>query len=379
MITEQEIYLKILAYGLTDDTSITPPNVDVVNWNKFYSFCESQAILGIGLQCIDKLKSQLGKSLIIPQDLLLQWIGISEQIKALNQLLNKRTKELTEYLAEKGKRSCILKGQGNALMYPDPLLRSSGDIDVWIEGSKKEIVKFVHKDYPQINVEYHHMQYPVFDDVEVEVHYYPSFCYNKWNNYRLLKYFKEESEKQFANSTGHGFNVPTVPFNLVFQLSHMMRHFFTQGIGLRHAIDYYYLLQQDITEEQKKSFIAVLKCCGMFKFFRSIMWIETSVLGLNKNTDIVPSHERAGLLVLREILKGGNFGIGYNISHKNIIGYYAKQIGYNLQYVCEYPSEPISRPFALVWDYFVKHTNINGCRNSNCSRQKNTICHFCTV
>ena len=37
MITEQDIYLKILAYGLADDTSIVPPNVDAVNWYKFYS------------------------------------------------------------------------------------------------------------------------------------------------------------------------------------------------------------------------------------------------------------------------------------------------------------------------------------------------------
>lgn len=356
MITEQDIYLKILAYGLTEDTSITPPKVDAINWNKFYSFCESQAILGIGLQCIDKLKSQLGSGLKMPQVLLLQWIGIVEQIKVQNQLLNKRTKELTEYLANKGRRSCILKGQGNALMYPEPLLRSSGDIDVWLEGSKKEIVEFVHKDYPQINIEYHHMQYPVFDDVEVEVHYYPSYCYNKWHNHRLLQYFKDESIKQFDNSTGQGFNAPTVPFNLMFQLSHMMRHFFTQGIGLRHAIDYYYLLQQDITEEQKSELVSVLKRCGMYKFFSAIIWIEISVLGLNNNTDIVSPQERAGLLVLREMLKGGNFGHQYNHIGKTALSSFAHQIVYNLQYIFEFPSEPISRPISLVWDFIKKRT-----------------------
>lgn len=356
MTTEQDIYLEILAYGLSNDSSITPPKVNAINWNNFYSFCKSQAVLGIGLQCIDKLKNHFGSGLKIPQGLLLQWIGIVEQIKVQNQLLNKRTKELTEYLANKGRRSCILKGQGNALMYPAPLLRSSGDIDVWLEGSKKEIVEFVHKDYPQINVEYHHMQYPVFDDVEVEVHYYPSYCYNKWHNHRLLQYFKDKSERQFDNSTGQGFNAPTVPFNLVFQLSHMMRHFFTQGIGLRHAIDYYYLLQQDITEEQKTEFVAVLKRCGMYKFFCAMMWIETSVLGLNRNKDIVPTHEHAGHLILCEMLKGGNFGHQYNHLGKTELVTFAKQIKYNFQYILEFPSEPLSRPLSLVWDYIKKRT-----------------------
>lgn len=354
MITEQDLYLKILAYGLTDDASIAPPNVDVVNWYKFYSFCESQAILGIGLQCIDKLKKNLGISLKISQDLLLEWIGITEQIKAQNQILNKRTKELTEYLANKGKRSCILKGQGNALMYSKPLLRTPGDIDVWLEGSKKEIVEFVHKDYPKINVEYHHMQYPVFDDVEVEVHYYPSFCYNKWHNHRLLQYFKKESEIQFDNSTGLGFNAPTVPFNLVFQLSHMMRHFFTQGIGLRHAVDYYYLLKQDITEKEMQEVIYIMKRCGMYKFFQAIIWIVKEILGLNQNIKAVGPHAQAGKLILREMLRGGNFGHQYNNIGNTAFTTYARQMSYNMQYIVEFPSEPLSRPFALAWDYFHK-------------------------
>lgn len=354
MTKEQNIYLKILAYGLSGDATITPPNVDAINWNRFYSFCERQAILGIGIQCIDKLKNQQGDSLRIPQGLLLRWIGITEQIKVQNQLLNKRTKELTDILTEKGKRSCILKGQGNALMYPDPLLRMPGDIDVWLEGSKKDIVEFVHKEYPKINVEYHHMQYPVFEDVEVEVHYYPSFCYNKWHNHRLQKYFRESREEQFNNTSVAGYCVPTNTFNLVFQLSHMMRHFFTQGIGLRHAIDYYYLLQQDMSYEEKQEAVKVLKLCGMYKFYCAVLWIEKEILGLNLNTGIAKANEKAGKLVLQEILKGGNFGHQYDQHHRNIIVLYAKQMAYRLRFVSEFPSEPLSRPFALVWDYVKK-------------------------
>ena len=357
MTTEQNIYLQILAYGLTKDASITPQNVNVVNWYKFYSFCESQSILGIGLQCIDKLKKQLGSSLNIPQSLLLQWIGISEHIRAKNQLLNNRTKELTDFFADKGKRSCILKGQGNALMYPYPSLRTAGDIDVWLDGPKKDTVNYVHRDYPQINVEYHHMQYPVFDDVEVEVHYYPSFCYNKLHNHRLQKYFRESSEAQFNNKSIAGYCVPTNAFNLVFQLSHMMRHFFTQGIGLRHAIDYYYLLQQDISEREKLEAVNVMKRSGLYKFFCAVLWIEKEILGLDKNTDIAKANEKAGKLVLQEMLKGGSFGFMLGQIHQSTIATYVHQITYRIRikYILIFPSETLSRPFALIWDYSRKH------------------------
>ena len=102
MNTEQAFYLKILAYGLADDASIDAPAVEAINWGGFYPFCESQAILGIGLHCIEKLKNDLGSEVKIPQALLLQWIGIVEQIRVQNQLFNKRTQELTKYFAEQG-------------------------------------------------------------------------------------------------------------------------------------------------------------------------------------------------------------------------------------------------------------------------------------
>ena len=355
MKTERDVYLQILAYGLTDGTSIVPPNVGDISWADFYSFCVSQAIVGIGLQCVDKLKNQLGCNLNIPQNILFQWIGYSERIKTHNLLLNKRIKELTNILNAKGKRGCILKGQGNSLMYPEPLLRLPGDIDVWIEGKKKEIVEFVHKDYPHINVEYHHMQYPVFDDVEVEVHYYPSFCYNKWHNHRLQEFFCENSRAQFENVSEEGFAVPTVTFNLVFQLSHMMRHFFTQGIGLRHAIDYYYLLQQAITDDELSDAIEVMKRSGMYKFYCAMMWIEQEIFGLSKDKYHVVPHKKAGMLILREMLKGGNFGRQYNRKQRGTISSYVEQMSYSLRYLYEFPSEPISRPFALIWDYVRKH------------------------
>ncbi len=84
------------------------------------------------------------------------------------------------------------------------------------------------------------------------------------------------------------------------------------------------------------------------------MWIEREILRLDVNTDIAEPHERAGRMVLREMLKGGNFGKQYNHQGRGIIGYYAKQVAYNMQYVLEFPSEPMSRPFTLIWDYSMK-------------------------
>ncbi len=352
MTSELQRYLDFLSYCLNEQ-NIDSPIIKGMDWQGLYRFSQEQAIVGIVLAGIDHLsKSQ---KLDVPRDLLFEWIGQGNMIESRNKLVNQRVQDLTQNLSEKGQQCCILKGQGNALMYPNPAMRTPGDIDVWIKGTKKEVVDFVHQRFPDMNVQYHHMEYPIFDDVEVEVHYYPSFCYNKWYNHRLLQFFQESSQEQFSNINTEGYASPTVVFNLVFQLSHMMRHFFTQGIGLRHAIDYYYLLKQDITQEEIREVVSIVKSCGMYKFFCALLWIEKSILGLDKTALFAPVNERAGKLVLHEMLKGGNFGHSYNHVGSTALVTFAMQMKYNLRYVSIFPLEPLSRPLTLVLDYIKKH------------------------
>ena len=288
MNTDYQQYLQFLAYCLGEDKEV--PDMTCMDWHGLYQFSQEQAIVGIVLPGIDRLSKN--RKIDIPQDLLFEWIGQASMIETQNRLVNQRVKELTDYLKGQDQESCILKGQGNALMYPNPVMRTPGDIDVWIKGTKKEVAAFVHQRFPEMNVQYHHMSYPVFDDVEVEVHYYPSFCYNKWHNYRLQQYFEKSGEAQFSNVNSDGYSVPTNAFNMVFQLSHMMRHFFTLGIGLRHAIDFYYLLQQDIRDEEMQEAVNVMKRCGMYKFFCAVLWIEKEILRLEKNTYIAKANKK---------------------------------------------------------------------------------------
>ena len=341
-----------VALGARKRLSITP---SAQEWSAIYRESESQAILGVLLLGLERLPDNQRP----PKELLLSWIGTGELIRHQNEMVNKRCKQLIKILKDANLRYCILKGQGNAMMYPNPYCRNAGDIDVWLEGGKKKIVEYVHGIYPDINVQYHHMDFPVFDDVEVEVHYFPSFCYNKIHNKRLQKFFRDSSDKQFEhfvkwNDSDEMVCVPTLSFNLVFQLSHMMRHFFTQGIGLRHAIDYYYLLSQNITDPDKKEAISVMRRCGMYKFFCAVMWVEKEIFGLRTNLDIAPANEKAGKMVLQEMMTGGNFGKNHGHNKGGMLSVYSKQMLYRLKFIMEFHSEPLWRPFALVWDYVKK-------------------------
>ena len=69
------------------------------------------------------------------------WMGKSHKIRRQNMKVNMVATKLYALLREEGLRCCILKGQGNALMYPNPNSRTSGDIDVWVNESREKITE----------------------------------------------------------------------------------------------------------------------------------------------------------------------------------------------------------------------------------------------
>lgn len=51
-------------------------------------------------------------------------------LEKANIRLNDAAIQVSEWFRKKGFRTCILKGQGNALMYPNPYSRTPDDIDI---------------------------------------------------------------------------------------------------------------------------------------------------------------------------------------------------------------------------------------------------------
>ena len=78
------------------------------------------------------------------------------------------------------------------------------------------------------------------------------------------------------------------------------------------------------------------------------------MFGLNNKNKVAKPHERAGRMVLHEMLKGGNFGNQYSNVGGNYLTTFIRQMVYNARYLLEFPSEPLSRPLTLTFDYINK-------------------------
>ncbi len=334
-----------------------------------YAIAKKQALIGVLFHGIQRLPKELAPS----PDLLMQWMGMAQRIRQQNIRLFMDTSTVCKKFKQEGFRNCILKGQGNALLYPDPYMRTPGDIDIYLVGGRERIMEYVDRVCPGQTVRYHHVDFPVMKTA-IEVHFTPSYMFFPVHNRRMQRCFAEVMDLQCSNVVTlpdrYGeIAVPTINFNVIYILSHLYRHVFTEGIGVRQLLDYYFVLESlprnsqrtqnasflntnnsentetiksptDYTDNTDFSFLNTnlnrtnvdtlqtgenlcksvgsvgdlpvvqreLKRLGLWKFAGAVMWVLHEVFGLAEERMIAPMDEKEGKFLLEEIMRGGNFG-----------------------------------------------------------------------
>ena len=242
MLKQQKIFFDFLRFCIGSAKEI-PDSLKEVDWKELYAIAKKQCLVGILFDGIKKLPAEYVE---MKKELLLQWMAESQMLEKANVRLNDAAIQVSEWFRKKGFRTCILKGQGNALMYPNPYFRTPGDIDIWVEGGDKRVISFVRSISPHEKACYHHIEFPSYKGVEVEVHYRPSFMLYFWHNRKLQKYYERVKEEQFSHRVMLGeqgeIAIPTAEFNLIFQLTHIFSHLMNEGIGLRQLVDYYFVI-----------------------------------------------------------------------------------------------------------------------------------------
>ena len=410
MEKQHQIFFDFLRFCIGSESEI-PSSLKEADWKELYAIAQKQCLVSILFDGIQKLPPvEVGMS----KDLLLQWMMQCQMLEKANVRLNDAAIQVSEWFRKKGFRTCILKGQGNALLYPNGLHRTPGDIDIWVEGGDKRVISFVRSISPHEKACYHHIEFPSYKGVEVEVHYRPSFLLCFWHNRKLQKYYERVKEEQFSHRVMLGeqgeIAIPTVEFNLIFQLTHIYAHLMNEGIGLRQLLDYYFVLCDFYKVYQNFSNPSVslskgsstfspspsssesgdvtalwcseplrykvggpskvtpdcagwdrlgvvqeeLKELGLWKFAGAIMYIMQEVFGMPASRLIVPPNEKYGKFVLNEVLEAGNFGKhdARNRFGKSKLGHNLQRVYRDMRLVRYFPAEALCEPLFRVWHFF---------------------------
>ena len=370
MLKQQKIFFDFLRFCIGSAKEI-PGSLKEADWKELYRIAQKQALLGVLFYGIRRLPKELAPE----QKLLMQWMAMAEMIRKQNIKLFQDSVKVCRNFENEGFANCILKGQGNALLYPDPYMRTPGDIDIYLSGGRRKIMKYVDRVCPNQVMRYHHVDFPVMKTA-IEVHFTPSYMFCPIHNRRMQKWFEEVMGEQCKHRAslpdGYGeIHVPQVSFNVIYILSHLYRHIFTEGIGLRQLLDYYFVLVKwhtdlaNLTDSNKSlpqmtqiytdldALRHELKYLGLWKFAKAVMFVMKEVFGLSEDKMIAPMDEKEGRFLLDEIMRGGNFGqyddrMGSKVDESKIHRYFRMNLR-NLRFVKHYPTEAVCEPVFRTW------------------------------
>lgn len=321
-------------------------------WQSLLTEAIKQAIDGVSFEGFLKYQ-EFSENVQESKKIKLQWIASVLLLEQRNELTNLRVQQLSDFFSQGKFRTCVLKGQGIALLYPNPKHRHCGDIDLWVEGKRDDIVNYIRsKGIKVYDVHLVHATAEFFKDVAVEIHFCPSWMYNPFFNRRLQLFFASQASAQFAHYDEKvGFAYPTIFFNLVHSMVHINRHVFEEGMGLRQLMDYYFILKHSSCEERSEAY-NVLCSVGLRKFVGAVMYVMQQVFLLEEDLMLDRPNSILGSRLLDSIMAGGNFGKALGLKHgRNRLEKGLLQLKHNLQLMLPYANEAMWIPFFQVWHY----------------------------
>ena len=337
--------LIFISLGRADsfEKTLTPRD-----WSMLLKLAKVQTLIGVLHEGVKRLPEGQEP----PQDIAGEWETLTELIARVYHRHELHTVELERILRELGLHGCILKGTSLAQLYPIPERRMCGDIDIWVKGRRRPIIRqFRAAGYKVHDILYQECKVDIFDDTVVEVHFRPSKTYDPFRNVLLQYYLRRMSPiREDATLT-----VPDARFNAVFCLAHMYRHYLEGGLGMRQMMDYYYVLKE-LGPEDRKPVMKMIRRLGFRRFASAMMTSLKFNFGLEDEYLLCKPARKLGEKLVKDTISMGNFGVmdarnRAKEGETRLARFFRKsrRVFSNARY---YPGEVLWSPFARVSQYF---------------------------
>ena len=291
-----------------------------VNYDKIMRLAEEQSVVGLvtaGLELV--------KDAIIPKEVLLQFIGQTVIIEHRNKEMNAFVADLVSRMRSHDIYSLLVKGQGIAQCYERPIWRSCGDVDLFLSEdnyhkAEAYLSSICSRDCEKDDYCKHH-PYKV-DTWEVELH--GTLRSGLWKRLDSIldqcqrAVFYGGNVRSWMNGKTMVF-LPAADEDVVFVFSHILQHYFKEGIGLRQICDWCRLLW---TYKESIDTILLEKrlyAMGVMSEWKTFAALAVDYLGIP--VKVMPyyseSHKwsRKAQKVMTFILETGNFGHNRDTSY----------------------------------------------------------------
>lgn len=256
------------------------------DWTSVLELASEQGVHGICIEAIEQLP--VGT---IPQQILLQWIGLSEMQRQQFEQTWRVACKLDKLWAAYGIHATVLKGHSIAKYYPVSYHRYSCDLDVFIgedwgracELLEEQGIPLIHEVYKEVEF--------TLDNVYVECHRYITPLrgnkHLKEFEHYLRALLDSETREYFERTT---LVCPPLMFTLMLYIEHAIGDFLHGHLTLKHIVDWVVLRRQDFARSVFSS------RCKEFKFDKFLQLIDAFadvVEGKMSYKELLPSYKDA--------------------------------------------------------------------------------------
>lgn len=318
----ETLFLELLKSAIWD----SHPNFEVFSnisdttWDNISKIADKQ---GVSAMIADRI-------LLLPQAIApnYQWlINQMRIIKDTEQLSLQMTNTLKFVLFEYSKigiTPLLLKGLSCAQSYPYPLLRTQGDIDLFL---------FQNNDYDKANqwvkdqgYTYHvdpvdvHRAFDL-ENIRIENHKNITFFPIERYNTRLNKLLEAiDLNSNFEELSIEGVKVKALPLNInaLYIFQHLFFHFIHEGVGLRQIIDWVLHLAKYHDKIDPKEFTTLAKSFNLLHPMQVFAETTIQFLGVPRNIFPFPIRNKSRYpeKIIRDIMSGGEFGFHHPVRKK---------------------------------------------------------------
>ena len=368
---------ELLRIAVGVDTAMESP-CTVEEWSAIYQRAKEHAITGL----IYKAVSLLPNEQLPNADIIGHLFSDAQYIHIQNVKVHSLCIKLQREFRKNGFQTAILKGAGNALLYrtisngqnaTDDVgaYRQAGDVDIWlitngctsIAANRKAVIEHVRPYASSLEARVHHVELLPIDGIPIEVHYLPMFFYSFRTQRRFERFCIQQAQRQTSHQCGDLF-VPTPDFNAVYQLSHILRHLFEEGVGMKQIVDYYFVLlnlRNRADDGQSIDVAWEIERLKLSPLASATMYVLQEIFRLPKEYMICPPDEDKGKLLMAEVLRGGYMGLyddrksDWRLKGKTNMFLWKWRFNMRLWQLC--PREMICGPLFRLWHYGWRRRN----------------------
>ena len=303
---------------------------EYVDWEMVYQLAEEQSVIGVVLAGMEH------SNIKPPQELLLQWIGDVQMLEQQNKAMNRFVADLIEKLRAADIYTLLVKGQGIAQCYERPLWRCCGDVDLFLsDDNYKRAKELLVPIASEVEKEYHREKHlgMTIDGFAVELHgtLHSGLSLKIEEGLDEIKKaaFNEGKVRTWMNGSTPVFLL-NADEDVVYVFTHMLQHFFKEGLGLRQVCDWCKLLWSYRSDLDLQILESRIRKMGLLSEWRAFGAFAVEYLGMAN--DAMPMYsadakwKKKAEKICAFILEVGNMGHIRDMSYFNKYPYLVRKV-----------------------------------------------------